>query len=118
MGGDEPEPAFQVSLQAIFTAPCQVELATDRMSAGPPETQQCGRLENRPGLGMFVLSHLYLSSHGISVHFWLLQGIKNKVELSIPSFKINIYSKEESFACRKSHALLLLLTSELFAEGR
>ena len=40
-GEDEPERAFQVSPQAIFAAPCQVELPTDRMSAGPPrlETQ-------------------------------------------------------------------------------
>ena len=39
--GEEPERAFQVSPQAIFAAPCQVELPTDRMSAGPPslETQ-------------------------------------------------------------------------------
>ena len=40
-GEDEPERAFKVSPQAIFAAPCQVEVATDRMSAGPPrlETQ-------------------------------------------------------------------------------
>ena len=44
-----------MSPKAIFAAPCQVEF--DRMSAGPPrlETQQCGRLQNRPGLGMFPL---------------------------------------------------------------
>ena len=61
---------------------------------------------------------LYLSAHGISVLFWLLQGIKSKAQLSIPSFKISIYSKKESFACRKSHALLLLLTSEIFADAK
>ena len=33
----------------------------------------------------------------------LLQGIKNKAELSIPSFKIDIYSQKESFACRNTH---------------
>ena len=37
-GEDEPEQAFQVSPQAI-AAECQVELATDRMSAGPPASQ-------------------------------------------------------------------------------
>ena len=52
-GEEELEPAFQVSPKAIFAAPCQVEF--DRMSAGPPrlETQQCGRFEKSPGLGMF-----------------------------------------------------------------
>ena len=52
-GEEELERAFQVSPKAIFAAPCQVEF--DRMSAGPPrlETQQCGRLGESPGLGMF-----------------------------------------------------------------
>ena len=37
----------------------------------------------------------YLTAHGISVPFWPLQGIKNKAELSIASFKIVIYSQME-----------------------
>ena len=31
-----------------------------------------------------------------------LQGIKNKAELSIPSFKMDIYSQKESFACSRA----------------
>ena len=53
-------------------------------------------------------SPLYLSAHGISVHFWSLQGIKKKAELPSPSFKIDIYSQEESFACEPWRRCLVL----------